>query len=60
MKTRVATFFALMIVSFGFAQNCDVLPESALKTMKMDIQFLADDALEGRLPGTKGAMEAAY
>ncbi|MCT4624715.1 MAG: M28 family peptidase, partial [Schleiferiaceae bacterium] len=60
MKTRVATFFALMIAGFGFAQNCDVLPESALKTMKMDIQFLADDALEGRLPGTKGAMEAAY
>jgi aminopeptidase YwaD len=59
MKNIVALLSVLLITANSFAQDCKVIPPSAMENIKENLSFLANDELEGRLPGTRGANVAS-
>jgi len=59
MKTYISTIFAVFIGFAGIAQNCEALGLESINRIRTDIAFLANDGLEGRMPGTEGAEMAA-
>jgi len=59
MKYYISTAFAMLIGFASFSQNCETLKEESIKRISTHIQFLASDDLQGRLPGTEGAEQAA-
>lgn len=54
------TLFALLTATHLSAQvfRCGSLDEESREGLKRDMEFLASDDLEGRLPGTEGANQA--
>ena len=54
-------FVLIACIGFMFqvlGQECYPVDASQLKTIQADVEFLADDKLEGRAPGTQGIIEA--
>jgi len=58
MKTITFIFSALFILSNAFAQECFPIDKTQVPTIQEDVEILANDALEGRAPGTYGALKA--
>lgn len=54
MKKVFFSALSIVFLSAAFAQECYTVNPEAITKIKNDITFLADDALEGRGPGTKG------
>ncbi len=51
--------FAMTLLVAASATAADVLPNASPERIRAHVAFLADDALEGRLPGTRGYTVAA-
>lgn len=59
-KPAIHILFSLQIL-FGFAlsaQDCEKTDKKTVKRIRADIEFLADDELEGRQSGTSGEKKA--
>ncbi len=59
MKYIIALFGGLLFTAHCFAQDCKVIPPTAMESLRANVTFLASDEMEGRLPGTRGAAEAS-
>ena len=59
MKYIVTLFSVLFITASSIAQDCKVIPPGAIVNLRANVDYLASDELEGRLPGTRGAEEAS-
>lgn len=49
----------VLVYSFSHAQECNYLTDESTHRIVEDVRFLASDDLEGRLPGTEGALVAS-
>ena len=58
MKTISFFFSALFFLHIAVAQECYPVDKTQIPTIQQDVEFLADDALTGRYPGTYGALRA--
>jgi aminopeptidase YwaD len=58
MKRLVYIISALLITSSAIAQECFEVSKDQILSIKQDVEFLSSDALEGRSPGTAGAILA--
>jgi aminopeptidase YwaD len=54
MKNFVASGLMMCFTLLLSGQDCYPVDDEQLKRIKTDVEFLADDRLEGRAPGTKG------
>jgi aminopeptidase YwaD len=54
MKNFVASGLMMFFTLLLSGQDCYPVDDEQLKRIKTDVEFLADDRLEGRAPGTKG------
>ncbi|NDD36253.1 MAG: hypothetical protein EBZ26_08125, partial [Flavobacteriia bacterium] len=58
MRMKRSLFFVLVFAAFGLSAQvfkCGSLTVDSRENLKRDMEFLASDDLEGRLPGTEGA-----
>ncbi len=61
MRMKRSLIFVFLIAFSGLSAQvfkCNSLSGEARENLKRDMEFLASDDLEGRLPGTEGANEA--
>lgn len=61
MRMKRSLFLVLVFAAFGLSAQvfkCGSLPLESRENLKRDMEFLASDDLEGRLPGTEGANQA--
>ena len=58
MKRLIYIISALLVTSSAIAQECFEINKEQILSIKQDIEFLSSDDLEGRSPGTEGAILA--
>ncbi len=54
MKKYIASALMMLMVLALFGQECYPVDFEQVERIKMDVEFLSDDELEGRSPGTEG------
>ena len=59
MKNILTLLGGVLMTTLVQAQDCKVINPEAVDNLRMEVGFLASDDLQGRLPGTKGAIEAS-
>jgi hypothetical protein len=54
MKKYIASGVLMLMVFAVLGQECYPVDYNQVKSIQLDVEFLSDDKLEGRAPGTKG------